>query len=123
VAHTLACYPVSFAGTNRDFTARTIRRVLREAPRIDRPIGIFPEGVAGSANEISDPLPGVDRLLAHLAKAGMPVQPAAISESDRLAVCFGPTIAPGELLAAAEPAKLTMSRIGDLLAAKRLFSH
>lgn len=115
VAHTLACYPVSFAGLNQGFTARSIRRILREAPRANRPLGIFPEGVAGAAGKLTQPLPGVERLIAHLAKAGLPVQPAAISESGRLVVHFGKTVSPPELLQAKNAAELAMQRIGELL--------
>ncbi|HBY61142.1 MAG TPA: hypothetical protein DEH78_15070, partial [Solibacterales bacterium] len=49
VAAALGCYPVSFARHNPGFTARSLRRILREAPRSNRPIGLFPEGVAGAA--------------------------------------------------------------------------
>ena len=115
VAEALACYPVSFAGSNAAFTARSIRRVLREAPASDRPLGIFPEGVGGAAGTLSQPLPGVDRLLLHLAKAGMPVVPAAISEADRLRIRFGKLIACGELVSAGDSAKLAMNRVGELL--------
>lgn len=115
VAHALACYPVSFAGSNQAFTARSIRRILREAPHANRPLGIFPEGVAGAAGKLTPPLPGVDRLIAHLAKAGLPVQPAAISEADRLIVRFGKTISPEELLKADDAAQFAMGRIGELL--------
>lgn len=115
VAHTLACYPVSFAGANQAFTARSIRRILRDVPRATRPLGIFPEGVGGAAGQLTPPLPGVDRLIAHLAKCGLPVQPAAISETDRIAVRFGKTVAACELLRVSDPAELAMKRIGDLL--------
>lgn len=112
VADALACYPVSFANTNPAYTARSLRRILRAAPSLERPLGLFPEGVAGVAGTLTDPLPGVDRLLAHLAKHGLPVQPAAISEGQgRLIVRFGPTITCAELLAATDPAELTMQRI------------
>ena len=112
VADALACYPVSFARTNPAYTARSLRRILREAPTLERPLGLFPEGVAGVAGQLTDPIPGVDRLLARLAKHGLPVQPAAISEGQgRLIVRFGPTITCTELLAATDPAQLTMQRI------------
>lgn len=115
VADALACYPVSFAGSNQGFTARSLRRILREAPRASRPLGIFPEGVAGSAGGLTRPLPGINRLIAHLAKSGLPVQPAAILETDRLIIRFGQTVSVHELLAAPDPAELAMKRIGDLL--------
>jgi 1-acyl-sn-glycerol-3-phosphate acyltransferase len=117
VADALACYPVSFARTSPGFTARSLRRILREAPVLTCPVGIFPEGVADSAGVLIDPLPGVERLLAHLAKHGLPVQPAAISEGQgRLMVKFGPTIACNALLSAPdEAARLTMRKIGELL--------
>ncbi len=115
VAQALACYPVSFAGSNQAFTARSIRRILREVPRAHRPLGIFPEGVAGSAGKLAHPLPGVDRLIRHLAKLGLAVQPAAISETDRLVVRFGRTVSVSELLHAPDAAQLAMDRIADLL--------
>lgn len=115
VAHALACYPVSFVGSNQGFTAHSIRRILRETPRADRPLGIFPEGVAGVASQLTRPLPGVDRLIGHLAKAGMPVQPVAISETDRLVLRFGKIISAAELSTAGDPAQMAMDRIGDLL--------
>jgi hypothetical protein len=117
VADALACYPVSFAGANPAYTARSLRRILREAPLLNRPLGIFPEGVAGTAGKLTDPIPGVDRLLSHLAKHGWPVQPAGISEGQgRLIVRFGPTISCAALLAAPDAAKLTMQKIAELIA-------
>lgn len=115
VAHALGCYPVSFAGSNQAFTARSIRRILREAPTADRPLGIFPEGVAGEAGTLNRPLPGVDRLIAHLAMAGLPLQPAAISGTERLVIRFGKTVSTDELLEASDAAQLAMERIGELL--------
>ncbi len=116
VAAALACYPVSFARANPAFTARSLRRILREAPRLNRPLGIFPEGVAGTAGTLTSPIPGVDRLLAHLAKHGLPMQPAGISEGQgRLVVRFGPTVSCADLLAAADAAQLTMQEIAKLL--------
>jgi hypothetical protein len=119
VADALACYPVSFAGSNQAFTARSLRRILREAPHSDRPLGLFPEGVAGSAGQLTKSLPGVDRLISHLAKAGMPVVPAAISEAGRLVICFGEAITPTELLAASDAAQLSLDRVAALLAQSR----
>jgi hypothetical protein len=115
VADVLGCYPVSFAGVNQNLTARTVRRILREIPRANRPLGIFPEGVAGSAGRLTRPLPGIDRLIGHLAKAGLAAQPAAISETDRLVVCFGRTVTPLELLQSKDPGQLVMERISELL--------
>jgi hypothetical protein len=115
VAHALSCYPVSFAGSNRTFTARSLRCILREAPRSDRPLGLFPEGVGGSAGTLTDPLPGVERLLGHLAKAGLPVQPVGISESGRFVIRIGQTISSAELIQSSDPARLAMSRVADLL--------
>jgi len=116
VADALACYPVSFVGANPAYTARSLRRILREAAHWNRPLGIFPEGVAGTAGKLTEPIPGVDRLLAHLAKHGLPVQAVGISEGQgRLVVRFGKTIQTGELVKADDPARLTMERIGGLL--------
>jgi len=111
VAKALCCYPVAFAGANPEFTARTLRRLLRDARALDCPIGIFPEGVAGTAGQLTAPLPGVGRLLRQLAKSGWPVLPAGIGEDGRILVFIGPMIPPAELLAAADPAKLVMARI------------
>jgi 1-acyl-sn-glycerol-3-phosphate acyltransferase len=116
VADALACYPVSFSGSNPAYTARSLRRILREAPRFTRPLGIFPEGVAGSAGKLTEPMPGVERLLVHLAKRGLPVQPAGISEEQgRLIVRFGATIDGPEILAAPDAAKRAMQRIAQLI--------
>jgi hypothetical protein len=115
VAHALHCYPVSFAGANPAFTAASLRRVLRDADRVDRPIGIFPEGVAGSAGVLTDPLPGVDRLVRQLARRGLPAVPAGISEAGRFVIRFGSPVASAELLAAPDAARLLMSRIAALL--------
>jgi len=116
VADALNCYAVSFAKNNPGFTARSIRRLLREAPRLTRPIGLFPEGVAGTAGKLTGPLPGVDRLILHLARSGVPAVPMAISESGGLIVQFGKTVAARELAAAPNSAQLMMERIAGLLA-------
>jgi 1-acyl-sn-glycerol-3-phosphate acyltransferase len=115
VAETLACYPVAFAGANQAFTARSLRRILREAPNSSRPLGLFPEGVAGAAGNLSKPLPGVERLLAHLAKAGMAAVPVGISENGRLVIRFGKVICAQDLLSARDAAELLMERVADLI--------
>ena len=119
VAHALCCYPVAFAGTNPEFTARTLRRLLRDARTLPCPVGIFPEGAAAIAGALSPPLPGVDRLLRQLAKSGWPVLPAAIGEADgRLTVSFGPLIAAEELQGCPDPAALTMARVAREIASR-----
>jgi 1-acyl-sn-glycerol-3-phosphate acyltransferase len=116
VADALACYPVSFAQSNPAFTARSIRRILRDIPSLARPIGLFPEGVAGSAGRLTDPLPGIDRLLTLTAKLGLPVQTAGISEGQgTITVQFGATLATSTLLAAPNPAELVMSEIAQVV--------
>jgi 1-acyl-sn-glycerol-3-phosphate acyltransferase len=116
VADALACYPVSFVGANPAYTARSVRRILREAPRLTRPLGIFPEGVAGMAGKLTAPIPGVGRLMSHLAKHGLPVQPVGISEGQgRLVVRFGNTIERAEVLHSPDPANLAMERIANLI--------
>lgn len=92
VAHALWAYPVSFFGANPAFTARSLRLLLRELPDLGCPIGIFPEGVAGTAGRIGPALPGIDRLLRRMAR---PVVPALIGEDGgRLVVRFAPPVAP-----------------------------
>jgi len=49
VAHAFWAYAVPFAGTNPTRTARSLRRLIEDARWLDRPIGLFPEGVAGLA--------------------------------------------------------------------------
>jgi 1-acyl-sn-glycerol-3-phosphate acyltransferase len=114
VAHALHCYPVTFAGTNPEFTARTIRRLLKESRQWTTPLGIFPEGAAAKAGEFEPPLPGVDRLIAQLAKLGLPVVPALVSEAGRFVLRFGPVIPPPELLAAGDAASLALERVRAL---------
>lgn len=115
VADVLQCYPVSFAGNNPEFTARSVRRILKDARTSQTAIGIFPEGVAGSAGKLTAPLPGVDRLLSHLGKAGLPLVPCGVSEAGRFVIRFGVPIAAGEVASSADAAGLAMGRIGDLL--------
>ncbi len=116
VAHALHCYAVSFARHNPGFTATSIRRLLKDAPRLERPIGIFPEGVAGMAGQLTQPLPGVERLIV---KLNRPAVPVAISETDRLRIQFGPAVSMEELRAAPQAADLLMARIAALLEAPR----
>lgn len=117
VAHALSCYPVSFAGSDPAATARSIRQILRDASSIDRPIGIFPEGVAGSAGRLTQPLPGAGRLLQKLARLGLPAVPAAISEdSVRLLIRFTPAIRPDDLAAHPDPAQLALDHVAAALA-------
>lgn len=114
VAHTLWCYPVSFAGTNPRYTARSLRAILREAPKMRCPLGIFPEGVAGTADKLYPPLEGMDRLLARLARVGLPVLPARVSESAGLIVEFGKLITTAELVDASNAAELVMNQIAAM---------
>ncbi len=115
VARALCCYPVAFAAQDPAFTARALRRIVRDAGRLARPIGLFPEGVAGAAGHLTDPLPGVERLIALLARKGIAAVPAGVSEAGRLVIRFGPAVPPGELLAAADPARLVLRRVQELL--------
>lgn len=115
VAHALCCYPVAFAGKNPAYTAQSVRRILRDATALDRPIGLFPEGVAGTAGTLSAPLPGVDRVIRLLARGGLPVVPVAVTESPQINARFGPPIPCQDLLAATDAAQLAMSRVAALL--------
>lgn len=116
VAYALSCYPVSFAGSNPAYTARSIRQLLRDARTLDRPIGIFPEGVAGSAGHITAPLDGAGRLLARLAALGLPAVPAAVLESaGGFKIHIGEAIPPDELLHCADAARLCLGEISALL--------
>lgn len=114
VAHALWCYPVSFAGADPHYTARSIRQILRDAPGLDRPIGLFPEGVAGTAENPVAPLPGVERVIRLLARSGMPVVPTAISEAGRLILRFGEPINPDQLLTSGNAAQLAMAMVNQL---------
>lgn len=112
VAHVLHCYAVSFAKHNPGFTASSIRRLLKDAPHLHRPIGLFPEGVAGTAGMLTDPIPGVERLIVKLNRPAMPV---AISETDRLVIRFGGVVPCAELCAAPNAARLLLGRVRELL--------
>jgi hypothetical protein len=115
VAHAVWSYDVPFAGSDPAHAAASIRQLLRDARTASQPFGLFPEGVTGTAGRIAPPLPGTDRLIAMLAKQGFPVLPARIYETDRVVVRFGYPVPPSELLTAANPAELAMTRIRDLL--------
>lgn len=115
VAHALNCFPVSFAGNNPSYTASTLKRILTALPALERPIGIFPEGVAGSAGKLTAPLPGVDRFLALLAKRGWPILPAGVSEDGRFIIRFGPVVPTELVLASTDPAGLAMERVAELM--------
>lgn len=115
VANALSCYPVSFAGNNPAYTAGSIKRILRDAGQLQRPIGLFPEGVAGVAGQMTDPLPGVERLIALLAKRGVPALPVGVSESGRFVIRFGQLVNAEDLVSSPDPAKLLLSRVKDLI--------
>jgi hypothetical protein len=115
VAHALSCFPVSFAGANPAYTANTLKRILRATQTLERPIGLFPEGVAGAAGELHPPLAGVDRFVGLLAKRGWPALPVGASEDGRFVLRFGPLVTTGELVSSADPAALLMERIAMLI--------
>ena len=113
VAEALQCYPVSFSGSNPAYTAASLRRLLREARSSPVPIGIFPEGVAGAAGVLTDPLPGIERVLVLLRR---PVVPCGVSENGRFVLRFGPPVVAAELEAAgADAAKLVMRQVAQLM--------
>lgn len=117
VANALSCYGIPFAGNDPTATARSLLRLLREARTLEAPIGLFPEGVAGTAGRLAEPLPGVDRLLIQLARQDRPVVPAGIREDpDGLAVRFGPLIPPASLLQSTNAARLVMTAVAGLIA-------
>jgi len=115
VANALSCFPVSFQGNNPAYTASTLKRILKASESLARPIGIFPEGVAGSAGKLTDPLPGVDRFMALLAKRGWPALPAGVSEDGRFIIRFGKLVEASEIAAAPDAAALLMGRVADLI--------
>ncbi|MCC6264394.1 MAG: hypothetical protein IT169_12515 [Bryobacterales bacterium] len=115
VAHALHCYSIPFAGKDPKRTARSLRRILNEAHRLERPIGLFPEGVAGSAGTLGPALPGVDRFLRQLARAGMPAVPCGVSEQGRFVIRFGHAVAPEELLEFRDAAGEMMARVRRLI--------
>lgn len=115
VAHALWCYAVPFAGTHPRRTARAFRELLRDASQGSVPLGVFPEGVAGTAGRVGEPLPGVERLITLLAKAGYPVIPVGIAEEGRLILRFGRAIPPGDLLTAGNSAALALEQVRRLV--------
>jgi hypothetical protein len=115
VAFALSCFPVSFAGANPAYTAATLKRILRAAEKLERPIGLFPEGVAGVAGKLHPPLAGVDRFVSLLAKRGWPALPVAASEDGRFVIEFGKPIPAAELAGAPDAAVLLMERIAGLM--------
>lgn len=114
VAHALWCYNVPFAGPNPGQTERSIRAVVRDAPRGNCPIGLFPEGVTRAAGRIGPPLPGTGRLIDMLARVGYPLLPVRVYETDRLTIRFGCPVPPSTVLAASDPAELAMARVAEL---------
>jgi hypothetical protein len=87
------------------------------------PIGLFPEGVHGTADGLTRPEPGIGRLLFLIAGMEMPILPVGISEADqRLVVKFGRLIPPEEIEGMVEEddidqtvATYVMRRIAELL--------
>jgi len=115
VAHALWCYDVPFAGSDPAHTAKAIRTLVRDARTGDIPIGLFPEGVAGTAERMAPPLPGTGRLIGMLAQLGYPVLPVRIYETDRVTIRFGCPVPVHEVLAASDPAELAMRRVAELV--------
>jgi hypothetical protein len=115
VAEALQCYPVSFSGSNPAYTAGTLRRLFKEARSSPTPIGIFPEGVAGAAGRLTDPLPGVERVLMHLKR---PVLPCGVSEDGRLVLRFGRVLSAAEV-GGEDAARRAMLAVAELLASPK----
>jgi hypothetical protein len=115
VANALHCYSIPFSGKDPKRTARSLRRILQEARTLTRPVGLFPEGVAGSAGKLTDPLPGVDRFVLQMARLGIPAVPCGISERGRFLIRFGSLVTAAELTHAEDPAREMMRRVAELL--------
>ena len=115
VAHALHCYSIPFSGKDPGRTARALRGILSEAAGKDRPIGLFPEGVAGTAGTLSEALPGVDRFIRQLARKGIPGVPCGVSEQGSLVIRFGAPVGAEKLLASSDAAREMMRRVGQLL--------
>jgi hypothetical protein len=124
VAEALGCYPVAFAGADPALTARALRRLLRDARTLERPIGLFPEGVAGAAGRLAAPLPGTGRLIGRLAAAGLPAVPCGIAErGGALRIVFGDPLPVSALLSAPDAARLALGAVASLLAGPGLDPH
>lgn len=115
VAHAAWCYAVPFSGSNPTVTGRSLRRLLKDAPSLECPIGVFPEGAQATAGGLQPPIEGIGRLFRMLAERGWPVQPAGVSECGRFIVQFGRAISTAEIQRANDPGRLIMDRIKDLV--------
>jgi hypothetical protein len=115
VARALHCYSIPFSGKDPKRTARSLRRILQQARTLDRPVGLFPEGVAGSAGHLTDPLPGVDRFVLQMARMGIPAVPCGISEKGRFLIRFGRLVTAFELTQSPDAAREMMRRVAGLL--------
>lgn len=84
-------------------------RVLARLAADGRVIGFFPEGHGGRAGPLGDPLPGVGRFIAWLARQGVAIIPATTHETrGKLVARFGPCLASAPALAEEpSPAHLT----------------
>ncbi len=110
VAGALGYYDVPFAASRPGRTASSLRRLLRDAP--SSIVGIFPEGARATAGPLSLPLPGLDRLFLHLARAGLSVLPARVSESGPgFLIRFGAPLPPPLLIDSPGPSALVMHAI------------
>lgn len=95
VAAVWGLVPLPTAATDGSGRAAAIRTLLSLAlppPRgLGRPIGIFPEGSAGSTAGLRQALPGTGSLLLLLCRGGVPILPVAAWEAGgRLQARFGP---------------------------------
>jgi 1-acyl-sn-glycerol-3-phosphate acyltransferase len=110
VAAALGYYSVPFAASRPGRTASSLRRLLRDAP--SSIVGIFPEGARATTGPLSPPLPGLDRLFLHLARAGLAVLPARVSESgSRFLIRFGAPLPPPLIIESPSRSSLVMRAI------------
>ena len=72
---------------------------------MNRPIRLFPEGVAGAG----------DRLISHLAKLGLPAVRVGVSEEDRLVIRIVAAVSVDEWRGSPVAARLLMGRIQCLV--------